>query len=91
SNEVLGWRVEFDPSALKSLRKIDRTWQQRIISYLEEIGELSDPRSRGKALTADLVGLWRYRVGDYRIICQLQDDLLVVQVIKIAHRRHVYD
>lgn len=87
----MAWRVEFDPSTLKSLRKIDRTWQQRIVSYLEEVGYLTDPRSRGKALTADLVGLWRYRVGDYRIICQLRDEVLVVLVIKIAHRRDAYD
>jgi mRNA interferase RelE/StbE len=87
----LAWRVEFDSSALKDLRKIDRIWQQRIISYLEEVGQLSDPRARGKALTADLVGLWRYRVGDYRIVCQLQDDVLVIYAIKIGHRRHVYD
>lgn len=87
----MAWRVEFDPSADKALRRIDRTWQQRIIAYLEEIRGLPDPRSRGKALRADLSGLWRYRVGDYRIVCQLLGDMMVVYVVKVAHRRHVYE
>jgi mRNA interferase RelE/StbE len=87
----LAWTVEFDPSAFKDLRKIDRIWQQRIVSYLEEVGDLPHPRSRGKALSAGLAGLWRYRVGDFRIVCRLHDDILIVQVIKIGHRRHVYD
>jgi mRNA interferase RelE/StbE len=52
----LAWRVEFDASSLKDLRKIDRAWQERIISYLEDVAQLSDPRSRGKRLTADLAG-----------------------------------
>jgi mRNA interferase RelE/StbE len=87
----LAWRIEFDPSALKDLRNVDRTWQQRILTYLDELRELPDPRLRGKALTGDLAGLWRYRIGDYRRVRQLKDDVLVAQIIKIAHRRHVYE
>ncbi|HWV22873.1 MAG TPA: type II toxin-antitoxin system RelE/ParE family toxin [Thermomicrobiales bacterium] len=87
----MGWRVEFEPAARKALRKIDRTWQERIIAYLEEVSSLDDPRVRGKALTADFAGLWRYRVGDYRVVCTFENDVLVIVVIKIAHRRQVYD
>src|SRR5690606_28898431 len=72
--EALIWKVEFDSAALKQLRKIDRTWQRRIIAYLEEVAALPDPHVRGKPLRSNLSGLWRYRVGDYRLICQLQDD-----------------
>jgi len=86
----LVWRVEFEPAARKALRKIDRTWQERIIKYLEEVSSLENPRVRGKALTADFLGLWRYRVGDYRIICEFENDVLIIAVIKIAHRRQVY-
>jgi len=86
----LAWRVEFDTAAEKALRKVDRTWQARVVAYLEEISELPDPRTRGKALTGTLSGLWRYRVGDYRLVCQLQDDVLVVRVVKVGHRRDVY-
>jgi mRNA interferase RelE/StbE len=87
----LAWRVEFDSSAEKALRKIDRTWQQRIVAYLEEIRDLPDPKARGKPLTSNLSGLWRYRVGDYRLVCEFQDDVLIIRVVKVGHRRHVYD
>lgn len=87
----MAWHVEFDSSAEKSFRKIDRTWQARIVAYLEEVSELPDPRARGKSLTGGLSGLWRYRVGDYRIVCQFQDEMLIVRVVKIGHRRKVYD
>lgn len=87
----MAWRVEFDSSAEKTLRKIDRTWQQRIVAYLEEIRELPDPKVRGKPLTANMSGLWRYRVGDYRLVREFRDDVLIIRVVKVGHRRHVYD
>ena len=87
----MAWRVEFAPSALKELTKIDHTWRRRIVDYLEKVVELPDPRLRGDALTANLAGLWRYRVGDFRIICHLKDDVLIVEVVKVAHRRNVYE
>ncbi len=87
----MGWSVEFDSAAQKQLRKIDRVWQQRIVAYLEAAVELPDPRLRGKPLRSRLSGLWSYRVGDYRVICQLQDDVLIVRVIKVGHRSAVYD
>jgi mRNA interferase RelE/StbE len=86
----LAWRIEFDSSAEKALRKVDPAWQARIVAYLEELVTLPDPRVRGKSLTGKLTGLWRYRTGDYRIVCQIQDDVLIVRVIKIGHRRDVY-
>lgn len=69
----MAWSVEFNDIAERQLRKLDRQWQKKILDYLEdEIASLDDPRSRGKALTGDKGGLWRYRVGDYRIICSLE-------------------
>ena len=87
----MGWKVEIDSAAHRQLRKIDRTRQRRIVDYLEEIAELPDPRVKGKPLRSNLSGLWRYRVGDYRLVCQLQDSVMIVRVIKIGHRRTVYD
>jgi mRNA interferase RelE/StbE len=52
---------------------------------------MPDPHVRGKPLRSNLSGLWRYRVGDYRLVCQLQNDVMIVRVIKIGHRRNVYD
>ena len=57
---------------------------------LDEIAKLEDPRSRGKALTGNLAGVWRYRVGDYRILCDINDGRLVILVVDVAHRREVY-
>ena len=87
----MAWNVEFLDTAKRQLRKIDKTWQAAILDYLEdEIAPLPDPRSRGKALVGDKQGLWRYRVGDYRILCEIRDTELVITAVAIGHRREVY-
>ncbi len=87
----MAWNVEFLDTAKRQLRKIDKTWQAAILDYLEdEIAPLQDPRSRGKALVGDKRGLWRYRVGDYRILCEIRDTELVITAVTIGHRREVY-
>jgi mRNA interferase RelE/StbE len=87
----LARRIEVTPAAVKELRKLDRQVVRRIAADLEElVTSCSDPRQRGKGLTANWAGLWRYRVGDYRVICQLEDELLLVLVVRIAHRSEVY-
>ncbi|WP_315601479.1 type II toxin-antitoxin system RelE/ParE family toxin [Treponema socranskii] len=74
----------------KQLKKLDAAISKRVLDYLEQIELLDNPRSRGKALTSNLSGLWRYRVGDYRILCRIRDDKLIITVIEIAHRSTVY-
>lgn len=86
----LAWAIEVSERAVRALRKLDRQAARRIRDELAEIAELEDPRGRGKALVGNLAGLWRYRVGDYRIICDIEDDALVVLVVDVAHRREVY-
>jgi mRNA interferase RelE/StbE len=87
----VAWIVDYAESVGKSVEKLDPQTRSRIRTYLEDrIASLDDPRSQGKALTGPLGGLWRYRVGDYRIICEVQDKRLVVFVIKIDHRSEVY-
>jgi len=84
----LAWNVDFNDTAKHQLAKLDRQWQAAILDYLEDrIATLDDPRSRGKPLVGDKKGLWRYRVGDYRILCELRDNELVVLVVTIGHRR----
>lgn len=86
------WTVEFDDRARRELRKLDPHTQREILQYLRErIAGSPDPRQFGKPLRLELAGLWRYRVGDYRLICRIEDDRLVVLVIKVAHRREVYE
>lgn len=69
---------------------MDKQTARRIRNELVEMAKLEDPRSRGKALTGNLAGLWRYRVGDYRIICDIEDGVLLILVVDVAHRREVY-
>jgi mRNA interferase RelE/StbE len=86
------WRVEFDDRARRELRKLDAKIQQTILRYLRErIAVAADPRRFGKPLRRNLAGLWRYRVEDYRLICRIEDDFIVVVVLQIGHRRDVYD
>jgi len=74
----------------KQLKKLDSAISKRVLDYLEQIELLDNPRSRGKALTSNLSGLWRYRVGNYRILCRINDDRLIITVIEIGHRSTVY-
>jgi mRNA interferase RelE/StbE len=88
----MAWRIEYDISVRKSVEKLDRQTRQRIHDFLQNrVAKLDDPRQNGKALKGSTLGsFWRYRVGDYRIICDIQDRKLVVLVIEIGHRRDVY-
>ena len=87
----MNWVYRFDERALKELKKLGRTAQRQIIAYLDDrIAANADPRRFGKGLKADLAGLWRYRVGDYRILCQIKDRELLVLVVAVGHRKDIY-
>ncbi len=86
----MAWTIEVSERALRSLRKMDKQIARRVRDELLEIAKLEDPRSRGKVLTGNLAGVWRYRIGDYRILCDIEDGRLVILVIDVAHRREVY-
>lgn len=87
----MSWDYSFNESALKQLKKLGRQAQREIVCYLDErVAGDEDPRRFGKGLKADLSGLWRYRVSDYRILCQIQDHKLIVLVVGVGHRREVY-
>jgi mRNA interferase RelE/StbE len=86
------WTVEFDDRARRELRKLDSGVQDAILRYLHErIAIMQDPRRFGKPLRRNLAGLWRYRVEDYRLICRIEDDRVVVLVLQVGHRRDVYE
>ena len=88
----MSWVYRFDERALKELRKLGKQAQRDIITYLDgrTAGD-GDPRRFGKGLKADRAGLWRYRVGHYRILCQIKDGELLVLVVAVGHRRDVYE
>ena len=83
-------KIEYAPAASKQFAQLDQPIQRRIKKYMSEIAILDNPRARGKGLTSNLSGLWRYRVGDYRILCRIRDDKLIITVIEIDHRSTVY-
>ena len=87
----MAWRIEYTDTARTQLRKLDRDTARRIINYMDErVAALDDPRSVGQALTGPLGGLWRYRVGNCRVICDIQDDALRVLVVRVGRRDRVY-
>jgi mRNA interferase RelE/StbE len=87
----MNWEFEITPSAEKQILKLGHTARADITRYLSQrIATPENPRRFGKALTGDLKGYWRYRVGDYRILCQIQEERVVVLVIAIGHRREIY-
>ena len=87
----MAWRVEFTPEAEKQLAKLDKQSAKRITKFLKErVASLNDPGSLGDPLKGRLREFWRYRVGDYRILCRIEERRLLVLVVKIGHRRDVY-
>lgn len=88
----MSWAYSFEASALKELKKLGPQAAREILGFLDgRIAGTEDPRTFGKALKGDLKGLWRYRVSDYRLICSIQDQRLIVLVLKVGHRRDIYD
>ncbi len=86
------WTIRFDADAERDFRKLDRFTQERLFDYLTgRIAHAEDPRLFGKPLRGGLAGLWRYRVGDYRILCRIVDQTMTVLVIGVGHRRNIYD
>lgn len=85
------WRLEFSKRADKQLSKIDPGVRRVIVSWLlKNIDGCDDPHAHGKGLASNLSGKWRYRVGDYRILCEIHDKELVVLAIEVGHRRSIY-
>jgi mRNA interferase RelE/StbE len=93
-NETLpgrAWRIEISRTAEKQITKLARTAQKSIQRFLRErLISAENPRQWGKPLHGEKRDLWRYRVGDYRLICDIQDDKVLVLVLAVGHRKDVY-
>ena len=88
----MAWKVEISRLAQKQLDDLDKTVSRRIVTFLRErIEKLEDPRQIGEPLKGPLRDYWRYRVGDYRVVCLLEHDRLVVLVLRVGHRREIYN
>lgn len=88
----MAWRIEVHPRAEKELVRLDRPTALRILRFLRErVAPLADPRTIGEPLTGPEIGrFWKYRVGDYRLICDIRDDRITILVVRLGHRRDVY-
>ena len=88
----MAFEIEFDPDALKDLKQLDKPVQQRLIDFLKErVAPLKNPRLLGEALSGATLGnYWKYRVGDWRIVCDIQDKRIVVRVLRVGNRRDIY-
>ena len=84
------WGLETSPQFEKAARNLDRQVLRRVKAYLDEVCDLDDPRSRGKGLTGELAGYWRYRIGDYRVLVEIRDHDLVIIAITLGHRSAIY-
>jgi mRNA interferase RelE/StbE len=87
----LAWRVEWENEAVKELKGLDARAQRAIVRYMrDKIATEEDPRRFGDCLRKDLKGLWKYRIGSYRIICSIEDQKVTVLVVRVGHRKDVY-
>jgi len=88
----MAWKVELSATAERELSKFDPQQGKRILKFLQErIARLDDPRSMGKALQGSRLGeFWKYRLGDYRLICKIEDERLLVLVLRVGHRKEIY-
>ena len=85
------YSVAYSDTALKQLRKMDRFEARLIVSWIDKnLQGCADPRAHGKGLTANQSGEWRYRIGNYRALCVIEDDRLVIKVFAVGHHRHIY-
>lgn len=87
----MSWTIEYTRTAETQLRKLDRPIARHILNYMDDkIAPLENPRTRGKALSGPLGELWRYRIGDYRVLCEIQDSIMRILVVEAGHRRQIY-
>jgi len=87
----MSYRVETTSRFDREFRKLDRYTQKMVKAWIEKnLVGCEDPRAHGKGLTANLSGQWRYRIGDYRLICLIEDDKLVILALTIGHRSDIY-
>ncbi len=86
------YRVEYTKTAVKQLKKMDRKIAAFILSFIEEkLVNCENPRLYGKVLQGNLNDKWRYRVGDYRILAKIEDEVVVITIVEVGHRREIYE
>lgn len=86
------YKVEFTASAVKQLSKLDKQTVRVIKNWvIKNLVDCEDPRQHGKALKGNLKGVWRYRVGDYRLFAIIKENIVTIEIFEVGHRREVYE
>lgn len=86
----MAWSIKFNKKSEKELSKLDRQTQEKIVKFLLDLEKKDNPRKSGRALKGELGLFWRYRVGDYRIICKIEDETIRILVLSVGHRKEIY-
>lgn len=87
----MGYRVEFSEQGKKDLKKLGSSVQKMIFRWIKKnLVDCEDPRIHGKSLVGNKKGIWRYRIGNYRLLCNIEDEVLIILVLEIGHRREIY-
>lgn len=86
------YKVNYTPHAIKQLMKLDKHTRKLIYAWIDKnLQGCTNPRVHGKGLTANRTGQWRYRIGDYRLICEIEDEKITILVLEVGHRRNIYE
>ncbi len=86
----MNWTVEYSKQAKTTLERLDRTVRNRIKNYVDKLKNFPNPRIRGEPLKGNLAEFWKYRIGDYRLVCKIEDEKLIILVVILGHRRDAY-
>lgn len=86
----MSWKIEFDKKARKEFMSLDKPVQKQIDKFILKLAKSKNPRQTGQPLKGELHSFWKYRVGSYRLICSIEDDVLTVLVLSVGHRKEVY-
>ena len=86
----MSYQLIYTEDSLKQLKKMEKYTQELITSYMRKTQACEEPRAKGKALSASLKGFWRYRVADYRVICEIEEDKIIIIVVDVGHRKGIY-
>ena len=86
----MNWQVKLSNKSIKALANINLPDKIKLLNFIDKLPNVENPRSYGSPLTGKLKGLWRYRVGNYRLICELKDQELVILIVMLGHRKQIY-
>ncbi len=84
------WTIEFDKKAKKEFVKLDKSSQKKIDKFILKLIKSKNPRLLGQSLKGTLQSFWKYRIGDFRLICNIEDEVLIIIVLRVAHRKEIY-